>query len=63
MLSGLWLSVYCFSFTDPGRRELREREKFKKTVDQQGLCDPYQGDYLTGKYNGLGKDSICFELQ
>jgi hypothetical protein len=34
--------VFCFSFTNPGRRELREREKEKekKAVDWLGLSDP-----------------------
>jgi hypothetical protein len=30
-------SALCFSFTDPGRRELREREKEKKEKKQWGL--------------------------
>jgi hypothetical protein len=32
MLAGLflWFSVLCFSFTNPGRKELREREEKRK---------------------------------
>jgi hypothetical protein len=30
----------CFSFTDPGGRELIERKRKEKSVDQLGLSDP-----------------------
>jgi hypothetical protein len=38
----LLFSVFCFSCTDPGRRDLRESKKrnIKKVADQPGLCDP-----------------------
>jgi hypothetical protein len=32
-------SAFCFSFTNPGGRELREREK-EKAADLLGLSDP-----------------------
>jgi hypothetical protein len=37
----LWFSALCFSFMDPGRKELRERQnERKKVVDWLGLSDP-----------------------
>jgi hypothetical protein len=36
--------VFCFTFTDPGGMELREREKRqKKAADRLGLFDPAAG--------------------
>jgi hypothetical protein len=38
----LQVSAFCFSFTNPGGRKLREtkRKERKKQVDQLGLPDP-----------------------
>jgi hypothetical protein len=38
----LLFSPFCFSFTNPGGRELieRQKEKEKKAANQQGLSDP-----------------------
>jgi hypothetical protein len=33
----LLFPAFCFSFTNPGRRELREREKEKKSIGLAGI--------------------------
>jgi uncharacterized protein with GYD domain len=45
MLAGLFLHfcVLCFSFTDPGYRELREKKKKTKKVKNQGEREEGKG--------------------
>jgi hypothetical protein len=34
------VSAFCFTFTNPGKRELKEKQRKEKVVDQPGLSDP-----------------------